>query len=434
MRVLGGNFMATLVKKEGNQVTFTFEIASETFEGGVQKAYLKNRKHFDISGFRKGKVPRKLIEQRYGVEVFYDDAINEVLPEAYEAAVKELALDPVDRPSVDFKEEIVKGQPVVMEAEVTVKPEVKLGEYKGLEVEKTEPEITDEAVDHDLSHKREEYARVTTVEDRAAKEGDTLTIDYKGFVGEEQFEGGTAEGQTLELGSNAFIPGFEEQLVGKNVGDDVEVKVTFPEEYHAENLAGQEAKFEVTIHEIKEKELPELDDEFAKDVSEFDTLEELKADIKANLLKQAQESAENEFKNTLIDKIVENTEIDLPEAMVDGQINAELQNFQYSLMYQGLTLDKYFELTNTTAEDLKAQMRPNAEKMVRGELVLEAIGKAESIEVSDDELEEEYTKMAERYNRSVEDLKKDLKDGDVEYIRAGAVKRKTIDFIAANVK
>lgn len=426
--------MATLVSKEGNKVKFTFEIEAAVFEEGIKQAYQKTKKQFDLPGFRKGKVPRKMIEQRYGVEVFYDDAINIVLPDAYEAAIKDLKLEPVDRPSVDFKEEIVTGQAVVMEAEVEVKPEFKLSEYKGLEVEKVDPEITDDAVDHDLAQKREEQARMIEVEGRETKEGDILTIDYKGFVGEEQFEGGTAEAQTLELGSKNFIPGFEEQLVGKTIGDEVEVAVTFPEEYHSEALAGKEAKFEIKILEAKEKELPELDDEFAKDISEFDTLDELKADIKEKLTVEAKAAAESEFKNKLIDKIVEETEIDVPNGMIEGQINSELQNFQYSLMYQGLTLDKYFEMTNTTAQDLKEQMRPNAEKMVRGELILEAISEAENIDLSDEELEAEYVKMAAQYKREVADLKKDLKDSDIEYIKMAAIKRKTVDFVAASAK
>lgn len=426
--------MAILVKKEGNKVTFTFEIEAAVFEAGVQKAYLETRKQFDIAGFRKGKVPRKMIEQKYGVEVFYDDAINHVLPAAYEAAINELGLDPVDRPSIDFKGAIVKGESVKMEAFVDVKPEVKLGEYKGLEVEKVDPEITDDAVDYELSTKREEQARTIEVEGRSVKNGDILTIDYKGFVGEEQFSGGTAEDQTLELGTNTFIPGFEEQLVGKELGEEVVVTVTFPTEYHSEELAGKEAKFEVKIHSAKEKELPELDDEFAKDISEFDTLEELKVDTKANLLKAAQSSAENEYKNKLIDKIVADTELDIPEAMISQQIEAELQNFQYSLMYQGLTIDKYFEMTNTTMEDLKVQMKPNAEKMVRGELILEAISLAENIELTDEELEAEFEKMAVQYKKEVAELKKELKESDIEYIKIAAIKRKTIDFIVASAK
>lgn len=425
--------MATFVKKEGNQVTFTFEIEAAAFENGIKKAYSKSKSRFNIPGFRKGKAPMHLIEKMYGAEIFYEDAVNLLLPETYDAAVEELDLYPVDRPEIDI-DNVEKGQNIVVTATVTVKPEVTLGEYKGIEIEKVEAVVAETEVEAEINKLAEQNSRMIEISERAVQNGDLLTIDYKGFTGDVQFPGGTAEEQTLEIGSNTFIPGFEEQLIGANIGDEVDVKVTFPTEYHSEDLAGKEAIFKVKIHEIKEKELPTVDDEFAKDVSEFDTLAELKADIESKLKVTAEKNALNKTRNSVIDKIVENSQVEIPESMVNSQIESELKNFQYSLMYQGLTLEKYFELTDSTVEDLKEQIRPNAERMVRNDLVIEAISEREAITLTDDETEAELVKLAEQYGQPIEAFKQNLRDGDIEYIKAGSVKVKTIDFLVENAK
>ena len=424
---------STITNKEGNKVSLKIEVESKKFEDAVQKSYMKNRGRFNIPGFRKGKVPRKIIEVNYGEGVFYEDAINIVFPEAYEKAIEDHNLDPVDRPDVDI-EEIEKGKPVVFTAEVTVKPEVTLGEYKGIEVEKVEYNVTEEEIDKELKNMQEQNGRIIEVEDRPVQNGDTLTIDYAGFVGEEQFEGGTAQNQTLEIGSGRFIPGFEEQLVGKNKGEEVEVNVTFPEEYQAENLAGKDATFKVTIHEIKEKELPELDDELAKDVSEFDTLEELKNDIKNRLEESSKNREEAENQNNVLAKVVEASEVEIPEVMIERQVDSEVNDFSYRLQFQGLDINKYFELTNTTMEDLRSQMKENAEKVVRNDLILEAIAKAEGIEPTDEEIDNEIEKMAKQYNQEADKLKKSLRDSDMDYIKMGIINKKTLDFLLENAK
>lgn len=424
---------STIVKKENNNVTLKIEVSSETFEKAIQKSYLKNRGRFNIPGFRKGKTPRKIIESRYGVEVFYEDAVNFVLPDAYDKAIEEHDLKPVDRPEIDI-EELEKDKPVVFKVDITVKPEVKLGEYKGIEAEKVEYNVTEEDVEAELKNMQERNSRLIAVEDRAAKEGDTVVIDYEGYVGDEQFEGGTAENQTLELGSNTFIPGFEEQLVGKNVEDDVDVKVTFPEEYHSEELAGKEAIFKVKIHEVKEKELPALDDEFAKDVSEFDTLEELKADLKKKMEDEAEQKEKNETQSKVIEKVLEGVEVDIPEAMIEAQIDSEIKNFEYRLLYQGLNMEKYLSLTNTKIEDLREQIKPTAENFVKTDLVLEAISKAEEIEVTEEEVEKELAKLAKQYDQDLDKFKKNMRDEDLEYIKMGIIKSKTVDMLVDNAK
>ncbi|EOC99600.1 trigger factor [Caldisalinibacter kiritimatiensis] len=422
-----------VISKENTKVTLEIEVDVEKFEEAVQKSYLKNRKRFNIPGFRKGKAPRKIIESRYGKGIFYEDAINIVLPEAYDKAIEENELEPIDRPSIDIKE-LEDNKPVVFTVEVTVKPEVKLGDYKGIEVEKVEYNVTEEDVEEEIKRMQERNARLVEVQDRAVKEGDILTIDYKGFADGEQFEGGTAENQTLEIGSGRFIPGFEDQLVGKNKGDEVEVNVTFPEDYHAEDLAGKEAKFEVKIHEIKEKELPELDDEFAKDVSEFDTLDELKEDLKKRLEEQAENREKVENENNVIEKVLENTEVEVPEVLVDREIDYQVRDFEQRLLMQGLKLDQYLEMTNTKLEDVKEQIRPNAEKAAKTDLVLEAISEAENIEATDEDLDKELERMAEQYNQDADKFKENMRKGDLEYLKVGIIKRKTVEFLVENAK
>lgn len=425
---------AILEKKENNIATFTFEISEANFEEALQKAYVQNRGKFNIPGFRKGKVPRQIIEMNYGSEIFYEEAINIILPEAYNNAVVELGLEPVDQPEVDI-EEIEKGKPILVKVDVAVKPEVTLGDYKSIEIEKIEYNVTDEHVEDELKSVQEMNARIIDAGDRPVENGDILTIDYAGFVGEEQFEGGTAENQQLEIGSGRFIPGFEEQLVGKNKGEEVEVNVTFPEEYHAEDLKGKEATFKVTIHEIKVKELPELDDEFAKDVSEFDTLEEYKASIREKLEKEFKDKEEIENENNLIEKVIESCEVDIPEAMIDSQLENELGEFDYRMRMQGLNLEQYLQITGSTEENLKDQLRPMAAKRVKGDLILEAIAKAENIQVSEEDMDKELEKMADSYKQeNKEKFIEDMKKGDLSFLETAITNQKVIELLKANAK
>lgn len=420
-------------KKENNKVSFSFELEADKFEKALQEAYLKNRGRFNIPGFRKGKVPRKIIEVNYGEEIFHEDAINLLLPEAYDNSIKELELEPVDTPDVNI-EEIKKGEPILVKIEVDVKPEVNLGDYKSIELEKVDYNVTDEMIEHELKHHQEDNARLLSVE-RQVQEGDLLTIDFAGFLGEEQFEGGTAEGYELEIGSNSFIPGFEEQLVGKNKDDQVDVNVTFPEEYHEESLAGKDVVFKVTIHDIKEKELPQLDDEFVKDISEFDTLDEYKEDIKSRLEKDLKSQEKVEKENSVVEKAIEIAEIDIPNGMIETQIDDELRQFEFRLRNQGLDLDKYIELTGLKLEGMRDQFREVAEKRVRADLVLEAIAQAESIEVTDEDIDNELVKMAEQYKAEDKDeFIENMKKGDLEFLKAGITNGKVIDFLIENAK
>ena len=425
---------SVLEKKENNKATFTIEIGEDKFQEAVQKAYLKNRSRFNIPGFRKGKAPRKIIEMNYGEGVFYEEALNIILPDAYEEAIKELSLEPVDTPDVDI-EQLESGKPVIFKVEVTIKPEVKLGEYKSIEVEKVEYNVTDEDVEEELKNIRDMNYRLVDASDRGAKEKDVLNINFEGYLGEEKFEGGSAENQELEIGVGRFIPGFEEQLIGKKKGDLVDVKVTFPEDYFEENLKGKEALFKVTINDIKEKEFPVLDDEFAKDVSEYDTLEEFKNSIRERLEKEAKNKEEMERETSVIKALVESSEVDIPQVMIDNQIQNEIGEFDYRLRLQGLSIDRYFELTNSSIEDLKEQIRPNAENRVKSDLVLEAVAKAENIQASDEDLDKELERMAVEYNHEdVEKFKQDMKLGDLEYLKEGIMRDKTIEFLMSNAK
>lgn len=425
---------SVLEKKENNKATFTIEIGEDKFQEAVQKAYLKNRSRFNIPGFRKGKAPRKIIEMNYGEGVFYEEALNIILPDAYEEAIKELSLEPVDTPDVDI-EQLESAKPVIFKVEVTIKPEVKLGEYKSIEVEKVEYNVTDEDVEEELKNIRDMNYRLVDASDREAKEKDVLNINFEGYLGEEKFEGGSAENQELEIGAGRFIPGFEEQLIGKKKGDLVDVKVTFPEDYFEENLKGKEALFKVTINDIKEKEFPVLDDEFAKDVSEYDTLEEFKNSIRERLEKEAKNKEEMERETSVIKALVESSEVDIPQVMIDNQIQNEIGEFDYRLRLQGLSIDRYFELTNSSIEDLKEQIRPNAENRVKSDLVLEAVAKAENIQASDEDLDKELERMAVEYNHEdVEKFKQDMKLGDLEYLKEGIMRDKTIEFLMSNAK
>lgn len=413
---------------EKNLVKLTFEVSAERFEEGMQRAYKKNVKKFNIPGFRKGKAPRAVVEKYYSKSVFYDEAINDVLPEAYEAAVKESGEDVVARPEIDV-EEIKDGEPVIFTALVTTRPEVKLGEYKGIEIDKIENTVTDEEVEKELENVRKKNARMVSVEDRAVENGDIATIDFEGFVDGEAFEGGKGEEYDLEIGSGTFIPGFEEQVVGAKLGDEIEVHVTFPEEYHADTLAGKDAVFKVKVHEIKMRELPELDNDFASEVSDFDTLDEFKKDLKEKLEKDAEQKTKNQTENAIIDKAVENAEVDIPDAMIESQIDRLVSDFNQRLMYQGLNLETYLQYTGTSADAFRAQFKPQAERQVRGSLVLTEIGKTEGIEVGEEELELQLIDMAKQYNMEVEKLKEVLRPEDVENMKSEKALAKTVEML-----
>ncbi|MBM7644742.1 trigger factor [Scopulibacillus daqui] len=422
-------------KQEGNQGTLTFEVDAESFNKSLDKAFKKVVKKVNVPGFRKGKVPRKIFEQRFGVESLYQDALDIMLPEAYSKAVDETGIEPVDRPEIDV-EKIEQGSPVVLTAAVTVKPEVKLGEYKGLEVEKQDTEVTDEDVDNQIKQLQERFAELVVKEEGEVEEGNTAVIDFEGFVDGEPFEGGKAENYSLEVGSNTFIPGFEEQLVGLTVGAEKDVKVTFPEDYHAEELKGKEATFKVKLHEIKEKQLPELDDEFAKDVNdEVETLDELKETIKKQLKETKERNAENATRDTVVEKASENAEIDIPEAMIETELDRMVREFEQNIQSQGLTLDMYYQFSGTDQESLREQMKDDASKRVRANLTLEAIVKAENIEVSEEEIEKELEKMAENYKLSTDQVKQMLAmQGGNDLIKSDLQLRKAVDFLVEHSK
>lgn len=420
-----------ILKKENSVVTLKLTIDAQSFDKACKDAYNKNKTKFNVQGFRKGKAPMSIVEKFYGEGVFFEDAVNTLFPDAFEAAVKEHDLDTVARPEIDV-EEIGKGKNLVIIADVAVKPEITLGEYKNLTVEKPDSEVSDEEVEKEIEAMREQNARFVTVEDREVKEKDMLLIDFNGKVDGVEFEGGQAENYSIIVGSNTFIPGFEEQLIGMKLNEEKDLSVKFPEEYHAENLAGKDAVFTVKVNEIKEKELPELDDEFAKDVSEFDTLEDLKADAKAKLQKTKDEYADRELENKLVKMAAENATVEIPEAMIDSQVENMVYDFEYQLKYQGLDLENYLKFTNMSIEGLKEQMRPDAKSRVLNSLVIEAISKSENIESTEEDLEQELAKMAESYKMEVDKLKSTLRPSDMDYIKDTVVARKTVEFIKGN--
>jgi len=420
-----------ILKKENSVVTLKLTIDAQSFDKACKDAYNKNKTKFNVQGFRKGKAPMSIVEKFYGEGVFFEDAVNTLFPDAFEAAVKEHDLDTVARPEIDV-EEIGKGKNLVIIADVAVKPEITLGEYKNLTVEKPDSKVSDEEVEKEIEAMREQNARFVTVEDREVKEKDMLLIDFNGKVDGVEFEGGQAENYSIIVGSNTFIPGFEEQLVGMKLNEEKDLSVKFPEEYHAENLAGKDAVFTVKVNEIKEKELPELDDEFAKDVSEFDTLEDLKADVKAKLQKTKDEYADRELENKLVKMAAENATVEIPEAMIDSQVENMVYDFEYQLKYQGLDLENYLKFTNMSIEGLKEQMRPDAKSRVLNSLVIEAISKSENIESTEEDLEQELAKMAESYKMEVDKLKSTLRPSDMDYIKDTVVARKTVEFIKGN--
>lgn len=400
-------------KKEGNEGLLTVTVPEEEVKTGLDKAFAKVVKQVNVPGFRKGKMPRQMFEQRFGVESLYQDALDFILPDAYANAVDEAGINPVDRPEIDI-EQMEKGKELIFTAKVTVEPEVELGDYKGLEVEKFETEVTEEelteAINADLARK----AELVVKEDGEVAEGDVVNLDFDGYVNEEAFEGGKAEGYDLEIGSGQFIPGFEEQLVGTKVGDEKDVNVTFPEEYHAEELAGKEAVFKVKINEVKAKEVPELDDEMAKELDEsVDSVDAYKTKYRSDLEEQKKLQAENDTKESLVMQAVENAKVDIPEAMINTELDRMMQEFEQRIAQQGLNLDLYFQFSGQTEEQLKESMKADAEQRVKTNLTLAAIAKAENIEVSDADVDAELTKMSEQFGMSVEDIKAALGNGDV---------------------
>lgn len=422
---------AELVKKEGNKVTLKITVDNNKFEEAVNKAYNKTKGKYNIPGFRKGKAPKVVIETQYGKGVFYNDAIDMSFPEVYPEAIKELNIDPIDRPDLDI-EEISKDNGLVMVVNVEVKPEFELGAYKGIEISKVDNTVSEEDVEARLNEMVNRNARLTSVEDKALENGDTAVIDFEGFKNGVAFEGGKGENYNLVIGSNTFIPGFEDQLVGKKAGEEVEVNVTFPEAYHAENLAGKPVVFNVKVNDVKVKEVPALDDEFAKDTTEFETLAELRADVKAKLEEQAKNAADAEMRNALVEKVSANTEVEVPEAMVQHQIDNMLMELNYQLQYQGLNLEQLLQMTGRGLDELREERRADAERLVKSSLVLEAIAEKENVEANDADVDDELEKMAAMYNMEVEKIKSSLRETDIEDIKGQIKIRKTLDLLVEN--
>lgn len=416
---------------EKNMAKLTIEVSAEELEKALQGAYLKQKHNISIPGFRKGKVPRAMIEKMYGAGIFYEDAANALIPQAYSDAVAESKLDVVSQPEISVSQ-IEKGKPFIFTAEVAVKPEVTLGEYKGLEVPKSDLTVTDEEVDAELQKEREKNGRTITVEDRGAEMGDKVTIDFEGSIDGEPFEGGSGKDYPLTLGSNTFIPGFEEQLTGAKPEDVVDVNVTFPEDYNAEELKGKAAVFKCTVHKIEAKELPELDDDFAKDVSEFDTLDEYKADICSGLEKKKEEEAKRAKEDAAVEKAIANAEMDIPDAMIKTQASNMVDNFARRLQSQGMTLEQYMQYLGQTIDQLIDQMRPQALKQIQTRLVLEKVAEVENIEVSDEKIDEEIQRMAKMYNMEADKLKDIMGDYEKEQMKKDLAVQEAVTFLADN--
>jgi len=422
-------------KIEKNRGVLTVEVEAEKFSAALDKAFKKVVAKVTVPGFRKGKVPRAIFEKRFGVESLYQDAVDILLPEAYSEAVKESGITPVDTPEINI-EQIEKGQPFKFTATVDVKPEVELGVYKGIEVEDQAVYVSEDDVNAELKKMQDRHAELVVLEEgEPAQEGDTVIIDFEGFRDGVAFPGGKGENHSLVLGSGTFIPGFEEQLVGMKKGEEKEINVTFPEEYHSEELAGQPAVFKVKVNDIKRKVLPELDDEFAKDVSEFDTLDELKKDIEATLLKRKEEERKRYIENTVVTKAAEAAQVDIPQGMIRAEVDNMLRDYDLRLRQQGLNLELYYQFTGQTEEDLREQMKADAETRVRNFLVLEAIAKAENLTVSDEEFEAELAKLAEMYQRSVDEIRAIFTaNGTIDDLRADLLTRKSVQFLVDNSK
>lgn len=415
-------------KLEKNMAKLTIEVSAEELEKALQKAYLKNKNKISVPGFRKGKVPRQMIEKMYGPEIFYDDAANALIPDAYAAATDECELKLVSRPSIEVVQ-IEKGQPFIFTAEVAVKPEVTLGQYKGIEVEKVDTTATEEEITAEVDKERENNSRTITVEDRAVQDGDMTVIDFEGFVDGTAFDGGKGTDYPLTIGSGAFIPGFEEQLVGAEIGKEMEVNVTFPEEYHAKDLAGKAAVFKCTVKEIKVKELPEADDEFAKDVSEFNTLEEYRADLKKKVEERKAADAKAKKEDAVIEKIIEGAQMEIPEAMIETQAEYLVDDFAQRMQMQGMTLEQYMQYTGSTIEAMTNQMKPQAKKRIESRLVLEAVAAAENIEIDEEAIEAEMSRMAEAYKMELDKVKELISEEEKDNMRADLSIQKAIDLV-----
>ena len=420
-------------KLEKNMAKLTVEVSAEDFKAAIKKAFNKNKNRFAIPGFRKGKAPQAMIEKMYGEGVFYEDAADEAINASYAEAMKESGLDIVSRPEVTI-EKIGKDEPFVYSALVAVKPEVTLGQYKGVEVEKADASVSAEDVEAELKKVQEQNARLLTVEDRGVEDGDQTVIDFEGFVDGKGFEGGKAEDYPLTIGSHSFIDTFEEQLIGKKIGEECEVNVTFPTEYHAADLAGKPATFKVTVKEIKVKELPELNDEFASEVSEFDTLDEYKKDVEKKLAEKKEIEANSKNEDAVVAKVVENATMEIPDKMIDAQAENLVQDRARRMQSQGLSLDMYLKYTGMTVEQMKEQARPDAEKRIRTRLVLEAVAKAENIQISDEKVDEEVAKMAEAYKMEVEKLKSYMSESDVKQMKEDLAVQQAVDLLVAEAK
>lgn len=423
---------ATLISKENNRAKFTMDFTAEEFEAAVVKAYQDSKDKFNIDGFRKGKAPRSIIEKHFGEGVFFEDAINNLFQTAYPEALNELDLEVIDSPQADFSE-ISKGKPLTVTIDVAVYPVVEVKDYKGIEVEQVDPEVTEEDVDRDIEAMRKRNSRMV-VADRPVENGDTVILDYAGFVGDEQFQGGTAENQELKIGSGMFIPGFEEQLIGVKAGESKDVVVTFPEEYQAKELAGKEATFKCKVHEVKFEELPELDDEFAKDVSEFDTLAELRDDARARILESVKLQCENEAKDKVIAQVYENNKIEAPATMVADEMDRMIQELEQQMRYQGLNIQQYLQFTGSTLDDFRNEIKPEAEKRVATRIVLRSIGDVENVEVTDEDLDKELQRMSEAYNTDPENIKKMLGEENLAFFRKDIALTKVMDMLYNEAK
>lgn len=420
-------------KLEKNMAKLTIEASAEDFEKAIQKVYLKARGKINIPGFRKGKAPRKLIEKMYGTGVFYEDAANDLIPTAYAEALKDCDLEIVSRPEINVTQ-IEAGKPFIFTAEVAVKPEVTLGEYKGVEVEKSDVEVTEEDINKEVDKERENNSRTIDVDDRAVENGDIIKLDFDGSVDGVPFEGGKAENYTLTIGSGSFIPGFEDQLIGTKIGEEKDVTVTFPEDYHEKSLAGKEAVFKCKVNAISVKELPEADDEFASEVSEFETLAEYKEDIKKKLTEKKEKAARAKKEAQAIEKAVENATMEIPDAMIDTQVQSMMEDFARRMQSQGLSLEQYFQFTGMDVKKMHDQMKPEALKRIQNSLILEAVAKAENIEISDEKVDEEIAKMAEAYKMEVEKLKDLIGESEKDQMKKDLAVQAAADLIADAAK
>lgn len=415
-------------KLEKSMAKLTITVEAAKFDAAVDSAYQKNKGKIALPGFRKGKAPRAMIEKMYGTGVFYEDAANELIPEAYETAAKESELEIVAQPEIEVTQ-MEKGTDFIFTATVAIKPEVTLGDYKGIEVEKKEAEVSEEEITAEIDKAREANSRLITIEDRATEDGDTVIIDFDGYVDGKQFEGGYAEDYTLVLGSHSFIDNFEDQLVGKNLGEDVEVNVTFPEEYHVDELKGKPALFKVKIEEIQKKELPELDDDFAQDVSDFDTLDEYKADVEKKILENKENQIKREQEDQIIEKIIENAQMEIPQQMIAAQTRQMTQEFAQRLQSQGLSLEQYMQFTGLTPQKMMEDLEPQALKRIQSRLVLEAVVAAENIEASDEEIDKELENMASMYQMEIDKLKELIGDDEKKQIGMDLAVQKAVEFV-----